>query len=300
MDRMIRCLTKNKHVMACAVDSTYMMATAQQIHHTSPTAAAALGRLLSGASMMGAMLKNQGATVQVKVNGGGPLGPLTAIADCCGNCRGYVAHPEIDLPLKPNGKLDIGGAVGHNGLLTVMRDDRERTPYTGHTKLISGEIAEDLAAYYAYSEQIPTVCALGVLVGTKDSSQILSGGLLIQGMPGITEEELSRLETNAAALPAVTKMLAAGDSIEEMCGKALLGMPFEKLDESRVAYACDCSRQRVERALLTLPPEQILTLADPKTGIAEAKCQYCGRAYHFSEEELQRLAAQAKKRQKNN
>lgn len=299
MDRMIRCLTESSHIMACAVDSTYMVATAQQIHHTSPTATAALGRLLTGTSMMGAMLKDQGSSLQVKISGGGPIGSLTAEADCFGNCHGYAVHPEADLPLKPNGKLNVGGVVGRNGLLTVVRDDKGHKPYSGQTQLVSGEIAEDLAAYYAYSEQIPTVCALGVLVGKENEALILAGGLLIQGMPGVTGDELEQLEKNAAKLPAVTKMLACGNSIEDMCDLALQGMPFKKLDESKVAYACGCSKQRVLRALSTLSPADIRSLANKKTGYAEATCQFCGRKYRFSEEELQCLAATVEKSKNN-
>ncbi|WOC31012.1 MULTISPECIES: Hsp33 family molecular chaperone HslO [Caproicibacterium] len=299
MDRMIRCLTKSGKLMACAVDSTYMVATAQQIHHTSPTATAALGRLLTGTSMMGAMLKDKGANLQVKMNGGGSLGDAVAIADNNGNCRGYVSHPEADLPIRADGKLDVGGLVGHDGMVTVMRDDNAHTPYTGQVKLVSGEVAEDLATYFAVSEQIPTVCALGVLENKENAQQLLAGGLFVQVMPGATKEELDQLEKNAAALPAVTEMLAQGLTIEEMCGKILQGMPFEKLDEYKVSYACDCSKERVERAFSSLRPADIRTLADDESGFAEATCNYCGRKYRFTSAELRALADAVEKSQKN-
>lgn len=276
--------------MAAAVDATYLAAAAQQIHETSPVATAALGRLLAGAALMGSMLKKDGASVTLKVNGGGPLGTVTAIADARGNCRGTVEHPEISLPLRADGKLDVGGAVGRNGLLGVIRDFGEGQPYTGQVELRSGEIAEDLSYYYAVSEQIPTVCALGVLVDKTDAHRLLAGGLLVQVLPGASEEAVARLEENAAKLPPVTTMLARGMTIEEMCRTALSGFEMEILDEMPVHYACPCSRERVQRAFLTLPKEDLLTLADEETGLAEARCQYCGKVYTFTRAELEELA----------
>ena len=294
MDRMIRCITNDGGIMTAAVDSTYLVAAAQQIHGTSPVATAALGRLLSASSLMGSMLKKDGATVTLKVNGGGPLGTVTAIADANGNCRGFVEHPEITLPLRQDGKLDVGGAVGHNGLLGVIRDYGEGQPYISQVELQSGEIAEDLTYYYGVSEQIPTICALGVLVDKTDASHVLAGGMLIQVLPGASEEEITRLEQNAASLPPVTTMLAQGLTIEEMCQKALKGFEMEILDEFQVHYACPCSRERVQRAFLTLPKDELLSLPDETTGLAEAKCQYCGRTYTFTKEELELLAKKYK------
>ena len=296
MDRIIRCITSEGAIMAAAIDSTYIVATAQQIHNTSPTATAALGRLLTGASLMGSMLKKTHASVTIKVNGGGPSGTLVAIADGNGNCRGYMEHPEADVPLKQNGKLDVGGLVGANGLLGVIRDLGEGEPHMGQVPLRSGEIAEDLTGYYADSEQIPTVCALGVLVDKADRSRVLAGGMLIQLLPGALPEDVDRLEKNIAELPSVTTMLAQGMTIEEMCAKALQGFQMEILDEYKVGYACTCSKERVQRALLTLPPKDILTLADEKTGIAEVCCQYCGKKYILPLEELKALADTAEKK----
>ena len=296
MDRMIRCITKSGKLMACAVDSTYMVATAQQIHSTSPTATAALGRLLTGTSMMGAMLKDKTSSLQVKINGGGPLGDLVVIADNEGNCRGYVDHPEADLPLRNDGKMNVGGVVGHDGYISVMRDENGNA-YTGRVKLVSGEIAEDLATYYAVSEQIPTVCALGVLIGKDNSEQLLAGGLFIQAMPGVTQDELQQLDHSISQMPAVTEMLSQGMSIEDMCAQALKGMPFDKLEENKVAYACNCSREVVENALITLKPEDIRSLADKDSGFAEARCNYCGKKYRFTIEELNTLADKVEKNQ---
>ncbi|WP_195983500.1 Hsp33 family molecular chaperone HslO [Clostridium sp. D33t1_170424_F3] len=289
MDRMIRCITSNGAIMAAAVDSTYLVATAHQVHNTSPVATAALGRLLTGASIMGSMLKKENATLTLKINGGGPLGSVVAIADSHGNCRGYVEHPEVDLPLKPNGKLDVGRAVGNDGLLGVLRDFGEGQPYMGQVEIISGEIAEDITHYYATSEQIPTVCALGVLVGKEDKNQILAGGLLIQVLPGASEADIDQLEKNISTLEPVTTMLAKGMTIEEMCKTALQGFEMEILDEFQMSYVCTCSKERVRNALITLRPEELRTLAD-ESGKMEAKCQYCNRSYQFTAEELETLA----------
>ena len=289
MDRLIRCITSNGAIMASAVDSTVLVATAQQVHNTSPVATAALGRLLTGASIMGAMLKKEDASLTLKINGGGPLGSVVAIADSHGNCRGWVEHPEVDLPLKPNGKLDVGAAVGQDGLLGVLRDFGSGQPYIGQVEIVSGEIAEDITNYYATSEQIPTVCALGVLVDKADHKLLLAGGMLVQVLPGATDADITQLEQNVAVLEPVTTMLAKGMTIEDMCRAVLLGFEMEILDESPVAYACNCSKERVENALATLRPEEIRTLA-LEDGFMEAKCQYCNRAYRFSQEELDKLA----------
>jgi Disulfide bond chaperones of the HSP33 family len=297
MDRIIRCITSNGGIMAAAIDSTYIVATAQQIHNTSAVATAALGRLLTASSIMGTMLKKPDATVTLKINGGGPLGSVIAVADGKGNCRGYVDHPEIQLPLKPNGKLDVGKAVGSDGLLGVIRDYGESSPYSGQVEIQSGEIAEDITHYYAVSEQIPTVCALGVLVDKRDIRQILAGGLLIQTLPGADEADIARLEQNTAQMPSITSMLAQGMDIEAICRTALNGFEVEVLDEYPVAYACNCSRERVERALSTLKPEEILSLAD-ETGYAEAKCQYCSHVYRLSREDLAEIARQSTGKQK--
>lgn len=292
MDKIIRCITADGSIMAAAIDSTYLVATAQQLHNTSAVATAALGRLLTASSIMGAMLKKQDASVTLKINGGGPLGTLIAIADSNGNCRGSIDHPEVELPLKPNGKLDVGAAVGNNGLLGVIRDLGEGVPYSGQVQIQTGEIAEDITNYYAVSEQIPTVCALGVLVDKRDIRQVLAGGMLIQVLPGAQGSDIAQLETNIAALEPVTAMLAKGMSIEEMCRTALNGFEMEILDEFPVSYACHCSRERVERALATLKPQDIVTLAD-ESGYAEIKCQYCNHVYRLSREDLEKIAVSA-------
>lgn len=292
MDRMIRCITSDGSLMAAAVDTTNIVAIAQELHHTSAVGTAALGRMLSAASIMGAMLKQENASVTMKINGGGPLGSVVAIADSRGNVRGYVEHPEVELPLKPNGKLDVGGGIGRDGLLMVIRDFGEGEPYVGQVRIATGEIAEDITAYYAVSEQIPTVCALGVLVDKEEHQAMLSGGLLIQVLPGAAPEAIDRLEENIRTLEPMTTMLAKGMSMEEICQKALAGFEMEILDEFQVKYVCTCSRDKVVQALSTMRREDIVSLAD-ETGYAEASCQYCAKKYRFSVEELEEIARQA-------
>lgn len=289
MDRILRCITSDGSIMAAAIDSTDLVYKTQQIHNTSAVATAALGRLLTGASVMGSMLKKENATITLKINGGGPLGTIVAIADSHGNCRGYVDHPDVNLPLKSNGKLDVGGAVGKNGLLGVMRDFGEGSPYIGQIEVVSGEIAEDITNYYATSEQIPTVCALGVLVDKKGHEVLLAGGLLIQVLPGADDSAIAKLEKNVADLEPITTMLAKGMSMEQICEKALTGFQMEILDEFKINYVCNCSKERVERAISTLKPEDILSLAD-ENGVMEANCQYCNRSYQLTKQELQELA----------
>lgn len=296
-DKIIRCITSDGTIMAAAIDSGNIVHTAQCVHHTSPVATAALGRLLTASSIMGAMLKKDDAVVSLKANGGGPLGSVCALADSRGNCRGFVEHPEVDLPLRPDGKLDVGSAVGKNGLLTVMRDLGDGQPYTGSTELVTGEIAEDVTAYYAYSEQIPTVCALGVLLDKEDHKVLLAGGLLIQALPTATEEELMKLEENVKKMESVTTMLAKGMDILSICKKALDGFTVEVLDEFEVGYTCTCSKERVVHALCTLKPEEIETLADEETGYMEAHCQYCNKHYQFSKKELKAIADRLRENQ---
>lgn len=297
MDRIIRTITSDGSLMASAVDSSQIVYTAQKLHGLSKTACAALGRLLTGASLMGAMLKIDEASLTLKVNGGGSIGNLVAISDCRGNVRGYADNPRAELPPRPDGKLDVGGLVGSNGRLAVMRDMGTGEPYIGQVGLLSGEIAEDITRYYAQSEQIPTVCALGVLVDKETGEAMLSGGLLLQALPGADDSAIARLEENVKGLESVTTMLAKGISLEDMCRAALNGFEMEKLDEFQVHYVCNCSKQRFSNALLTLGEKEILSFPLNEEGNAEAVCQYCGRKYYFSREELEELARRAKKRE---
>ena len=275
--------------MASAIDTSDTVYTAQKLHGLSATASAALGRLLTGASVMGAMLKQANATLTLRVNGGGPLGTLTAISDSRGNVRGCVDYPGVEVPRKLNGKLDVSAAVGTDGRLGVIRSYGTGEPYMGQVELVSGEIAEDITSYYATSEQIPTACALGVLVDSENGKVVLAGGLLIQVLPGAMPEDIEKLEANIAKLEPVTTMLAKGMSVEDMCRTALDGFEVEVLDEMPVHYACNCSKEKYYNALSTLEPDEIETL--PTTdGKVEAVCPYCSRKYYFTVEELQELA----------
>lgn len=276
--------------MASAIDSTEIVYTAQQLHGLSKTACAALGRLLTGASLMGAMLKKDSASVTLKANGGGPLGTLVALADSRGNVRGYADNPQADLPIRQDGKIDVGGGVGRAGRLAVIRDFGEGDPYIGQVELVSGEIAEDITQYYAASEQIPTVCALGVLADKEKGRALLSGGLLIQVLPGADEAAIKKLEENVAKLDSVTTMLAKGLTLEEMCRQALDGFDMEVLDEFSIHYVCNCSKVRFANALLTLGPQELLALPLDGQGRAEAVCHYCSRKYYFTKAELEALA----------
>lgn len=296
MDRIIRTITSDGSLMASAIDSTDLVYTAQRLHRLTKTSCAALGRLLTGASLMGAMLKERQATLTLKIAGDGPLGSLLALADSRGNVRGYVDHPQVELPPKANGKLDVSGAVGAHGRLAVIRDFGSGEPYSGQVELVSGEIAEDLTNYYAASEQTPTVCALGVLVDREEGSTLLAGGLLIQALPGADDRVLERLEDNVSRLDPVTTMLAKGLGPEEMCQTALEGFQVEKLDEFQVHYVCNCSKERFARMLLTLGAEELESLPLNQQGMAETVCQYCNRKYYFSKGELLALAESARKK----
>ena len=295
MDRLIRCITKDGAIMASAVDSTNIVYTAQKIHQLTPAATAALGRLLTASSMMGAQLKQEGASLTLKVSGDGPIGSMVAVAYSSGCCKGYVVNPHAQAENYPNGKLNVAGVVGKNGILYVMRDYGAGEPYMGQIPLASGEIAEDITSYYAASEQIPTVCALGVLCDKSEGEALLSGGLLIQLLPAAGEEAVARLEKNIRLLEPVTTMLAKGLSIEELVGKALEGFEWEILEERKVAYVCDCSKERVVRAVTSLPNDEILSLADER-GFAEAGCQFCNRKYRISKEELLRIVEEKSKK----
>lgn len=295
MDRLIRTITKDGSLMAIAAESSDMALISYQVHHTSPVASAALGRLLTGAALMASLLKSPQASVTVKMNGGGPLGNVVAIGDGKGLVRGYVQNPSVSLPLRSDGKLDVGGAVGHTGLMAVIRDLGEGEPYIGQARLVSGEVAEDITSYYATSEQIPTACALGVLVDKETGEPTLAGGFLLQVLPGADEQAAAKVEENLKKLPPMTTMLAKGMSIEEICGQLFDGMEWDKLDETPLTYACNCSRERVLRAFSTLQPDEIVTLAG-EDGFAEAACQYCGRTYRIPKEELEKLADEKRKK----
>ena len=245
---LLRGISENGGVVFYGVDSTEIVRQAEQFHKTSAVTTAALGRLLTAASMMGMMLKSRQDSITLQIKGGGPAGRLLAVSDGSGNVKGYVQNPVVELPPRADGHLDVGGAVGRDGTLDVIRDLGMREPYIGQVPLVSGEIAEDVTRYFAISEQVPTVCALGVLVN-QDLTVQCAGGFIVQLLPGATDDEIDRLEANIKAMPAVTAMLAEGKSIRDMLDLALDGFAPEILDSEHVAYLCDCSEDRVKRML---------------------------------------------------
>ncbi len=278
MARLIRAISENGGVVFYAVDSTDIAREAERIHKTSAVTSAALGRLLTAAAMMGTMLKSKDNSLTLRVKGGGPAGTVLAIADGQGNVRGSVEHPVVEIASRPDGKLDVGGAVGRDGTLSVVKDLGLKEPYVGQVPLVSGEIAEDITAYYAVSEQTPTVCALGVLVD-RDLSVLTAGGYLIQLLPGAQEAEIARLEQNIAGMASVTRLLRDGVSLEEMMARAMDGFAPQILDEREVRYRCDCSRARVERALISLGRQELAEMAAEGKPV-EVCCQFCDKKYH--------------------
>ncbi|MCB7512609.1 MAG: Hsp33 family molecular chaperone HslO [Clostridiales bacterium] len=293
-DRLVRAITADGMVKATAVTTRELTERARQIHKTLPVVTAALGRTLAAASMMGNALKSEGASLSIQVRGGGPVGAIVAISDSEGNVRGYAEHPQVDLPLRSDGKLDVGAAVGCDGTLTVIKDLHMKEPYIGSVQLLGGEIAEDIAQYFVESEQIPTACALGVLVG-RDQSVRCAGGYLIQLLPGAGEDIISKVEAGVYAAGAVTKLLTANDDPEAMLRTVLSDFELEVLETAPVAYHCTCSRDRVERALLSLGAEELQQLIDEQ-GQAELTCQFCDQVHRFSGEDLRRILERARKK----
>lgn len=287
MGKIVRYITEDGSAFILAADTTDVVARAEQIHKTSAVTTAALGRLLTAASMMGDMLKGDNDSVTLRLNGGGPAGALIAVADSKGNPRGYVQNPVVELPLNDKGKLDVRGAVGTDGYLYVMKDVGLKEPYVGQTELVSGEIAEDITNYYAVSEQTPSVCALGVLVN-PDLTVQCAGGFLIQLLPFCPEETIAAIESAMDSIAPVTTMLAQGMTVDQIAAKAMGTLKIEKLDEYPIAYRCDCSRGRVETALLSAGAAELQEMIDAGEDI-QVECHFCDRTYSFTPEQLKEL-----------
>ena len=288
-DQLIRAISQDGLIKVSAVSTRDLTERARQIHKTLPVATAALGRLRAGASMMGNALKEEAASLTLQIKGGGPLGTLLAVSDHEGNVRGTVENPAVDIPLREDGKLDVGTAVGNQGTLTVIRDLRMKEPYVGSVGLLWGEIAEDIALYFVESEQIPTACGLGVLVD-RDQSVLSAGGYLVQLLPGAGEETAERLEASLRAAGPVTELLKADPDPEALLRAALPGLALEVLEKRPIAYRCDCSRERMERALISLGREELRAMIDEQ-GSAELTCRFCDNVQRFSREELEALLA---------
>ncbi len=288
-DRIVRAISGDGMVQAAAIYSRNLTERARQIHKTLPVATAALGRALAGASMMGNALKGQGASLTLQIKGGGPLGTVLAVSDSEGNVRGYVTNPQVELPLRADGKLDVGGAVGHEGTLTVIKDLHMKEPYVGTIDLLGGEVAEDIAGYFVESEQIPTACGLGVLVD-RDQSVKSAGGYLIQLMPGATEDTIVKVEGGIMAAGPVSALLEQDPDPEHLLRAVMSDFDLKILETQPVSYKCYCSRERVERALISLGRKELEEMIREQGG-CQLSCQFCDTAYDFSKEDLERLLA---------
>ena len=288
-DRIVRAISTDGMVQAAAICSRDLTERARQIHKTLPVATAALGRALAAASMMGNALKSDGASLTLQFKGGGPLGTVLAVSDNEGCVRGYVTNPHTDLPLRPDGKLDVGGAVGHDGTLTVIKDLHMKEPYVGTIDLLGGEIAEDVASYFVESEQIPTACALGVLVD-RDQSVKSAGGYLIQLMPGAGEDTIAKVEGGVMAAGPVSAILEQNDDPEALLRTVMSDFDLKILETCPVSYKCYCSRQRVERALISLGKSELEQMLAEQGG-CQLTCQFCDAVYDFSADDLRALIA---------
>ena len=286
-NEIVRGITGDGLVKAVAVTGQGIVERARNIHKLLPMGTAALGRALMGASMMGDMLKEERGAVTLQIKGGGPLGTILAVSDHEGNVRGYVQNPQVELMELHPGKLDVGRAVGTDGTLTVMKDIGLKEPYVGSIGLFSGEIADDLAMYFVESEQIPTACALGVLVGL-DQSVTAAGGYLIQLLPGASEEMIAKIEAGVRGVSSVSHALARGMDGEGLLRAVLKDFDLEVLEKHPVEYRCYCSRDRVSRALISMGKKDLSELIEEQ-GRAELTCQFCDQVYQFSREELEAL-----------
>lgn len=288
MGKLYRVISADGSAFAAVLDAKDIVSEIERIHRTSAVVTAALGRLTIGASLMGYMLKGKDDSITLRIDADGQTGQLVAVSDSMGNVKSYVNNPVVEIPLNAQGKLDVGSAVGHNGTLSVVKDLGLKEPYVGVIPLVSGEIAEDIANYYATSEQIPTVCSLGVLVN-PDLSVKSAGGFLVQLLPFADEKCIDIIEKNLKNIRPVSAMLADGITPEEIADMLMDGLNPEPLDESTPAYKCDCSRERTEGVLISLGKKELDNIADDGKDIS-ISCHFCGKEYIFNPEEIRNLA----------
>lgn len=288
MGKLYRVISADGSAFAEVLDAKDIVSEIERIHKTSAVVTAGLGRLTIGASLMGYMLKGKDDSLTLRVDADGQTGQLVAVSDSMGNVKSYVNNPVVEIPLNAQGKLDVGSAVGHNGTLSVVKDLGLKEPYVGVIPLVSGEIAEDIANYYATSEQIPTVCSLGVLVN-PDLSVKSAGGFLVQLLPFADEKCIDIIERNLKNIRPVSAMLADGITPEEIADMLMDGLNPEPLDEAQPAYKCDCSRERTEGVLISLGKKELDSIAEDGKDIS-INCHFCGKEYIFTPEEIKNLA----------
>jgi len=292
-DKLTKAVTKNGFIRIYAVNSKNIAESARLYHSTMPTGTAALGRLLTGAALMGAMLKDEKTSLTLQMRGDGPLGRVMAIANSEGMVKGYIENPLADLPLNHIGKLDVGGGIGQNGYLSVVKDMNMKEPYVGQVPIQTGEIGDDLAFYFAQSEQVPSLVALGVLVD-RDYSVKQAGGFIVQIMPDCDEFNLRKFEKSAENIKSVTSMLEKNMSNEELIRMVMKDFEIDILEENEVSYHCDCSDERMRRAIISLGKKEIQDIIDEQ-GEAEIVCQFCNKAYNYDKSELTDMLNKAKR-----
>ena len=291
-DILLRAIARDAGIQISAAVTTGLVERARQIHNTTPVATAALGRTLTATAIMGSQLKVDDGSVTVQVKGNGPLGAIVCVGDADGFVRGYLQNPSADLPLRPDGKLAVGAGVGR-GYLMVIKDIGLKDPVTGTVALVNGEIAEDLTRYFAESEQVPSACALGVLVDT-DCTVKCAGGWLVHLMPGVKDTDIDRLEANLAKLEPMTTMLDKGMTLEQIVQAVLDGFAVDFLQTDEIGYRCACSREKVERALISMGRDELSKMAQEQE-TSEVTCQFCDKIYTFTRAELEQLLAHAEK-----
>lgn len=287
MSKLVRCISDDGTLMIMAADTSDIVFEAQKIHSTSKVCTAAMGRLLTAAVMMGSMLKGDNDSLTLRINGNGPCGSVIAVCDSHGRAKSYISDGNVELPLNKKGKLDVGAAVGTDGSLTVIKDLGLSEPYVGQVPIVSGEIAEDITSYYATSEQTPTVCALGVLVN-PDKTVAYAGGFMIQLLPTAADDTIDKVERCIKDIKSVTDMMKEGLTPEQICHTVLPEFNIEVLDEQEPVYECNCSREKVIRAIMSAGKDELLDMAKDKE--TKVKCHFCNKEYTFTSDEIKKLA----------